>query len=146
MDTQDQIDWSECPLVEMKHGVQSGAPVLRGTRMPVSAIVDNFDDGVSVPEIAEQFEVPADRVEAIVAHAQSHRVAHPVDKSVPVGVRRFLHGHDVRTFTEMQWHPQLENGELPPSAASQHLTNASAPRSTPTRRRPGFLRYRLQSG
>jgi hypothetical protein len=34
------------------------------------------------------------------------------DKNVPVGVRRFLAGHDVRTFVEMQWHPQLENGEL----------------------------------
>jgi hypothetical protein len=34
------------------------------------------------------------------------------DKNVPVGVRRFLSGHVVLTFTEMQWHPQLENGEL----------------------------------
>jgi len=34
------------------------------------------------------------------------------DKNVPVGVRRFLTGHEVRTFVEMQWHPQLENGEL----------------------------------
>jgi predicted nuclease of predicted toxin-antitoxin system len=34
------------------------------------------------------------------------------DKNVPVGVRRFLSKHDVRTFVEMQWHPQLENGEL----------------------------------
>lgn len=34
------------------------------------------------------------------------------DKNVPVGVRRFLSGHEVRTFVEMQWHPQLENGEL----------------------------------
>jgi predicted nuclease of predicted toxin-antitoxin system len=34
------------------------------------------------------------------------------DKNVPVGVRRFLPGHEVRTFVEMQWHPQLENGEL----------------------------------
>jgi len=39
----EKIDWSECPLVEVKPEVQSGAPVLRGTRMPVSAIVDNFD-------------------------------------------------------------------------------------------------------
>jgi len=44
-------------------------------------------------------------------------VAHPAhciltDKNVPVGVRRFLSGHEVRTFAEMQWHPQLENGEL----------------------------------
>jgi hypothetical protein len=34
------------------------------------------------------------------------------DKNVPVGLRRFLSGHEVRTFVEMQWHPQLENGEL----------------------------------
>lgn len=34
------------------------------------------------------------------------------DKNVPIGVRRFLSGHEVRTFVEMQWHPQLENGEL----------------------------------
>jgi hypothetical protein len=34
------------------------------------------------------------------------------DRNVPVGVRRFLPGHEVRTFVEMRWHPQLENGEL----------------------------------
>ena len=34
------------------------------------------------------------------------------DKNVPVGVRRFLLKHEVRTFVEMKWHPQLENGEL----------------------------------
>ena len=34
------------------------------------------------------------------------------DKNVPVGVRRFLSKHHVRTFVEMQWHPQVENGEL----------------------------------
>jgi uncharacterized protein (DUF433 family) len=78
MVTKEKIDWSECPLVEVKPEVQSGAPVLRGTRMPVNAIVDNFDYGVSVAEIAEQFEVPRDRVEAILAYAKSHRIARPV--------------------------------------------------------------------
>jgi hypothetical protein len=34
------------------------------------------------------------------------------DKNVPLGVRRLLPGHEVRTFVEMRWHPQLENGEL----------------------------------
>ena len=41
--------------------------------MPVGATVDNFDYGVSVAEIAEQFEVPLDRIEAIAAYAQSHQ-------------------------------------------------------------------------
>jgi predicted nuclease of predicted toxin-antitoxin system len=34
------------------------------------------------------------------------------DKNVPVGVRRFLAKHHVRTFVETGWHIQLENGEL----------------------------------
>ena len=76
MATEEQIDWSECPLVEVKPGVQSGAPVLRGSRMPVSAIVDNFDYGVSAAEIAEQFELSPDRIEAILTYAKSHRSAH----------------------------------------------------------------------
>ena len=58
--------------------MQCGAPVLRGTRMPVDAIVENFDYGVSAAEIAEQFEIPPERVEAILSYAKSHRVAHSV--------------------------------------------------------------------
>jgi uncharacterized protein (DUF433 family) len=76
--TEERIDWSQCPLVEMNPRVQSGAPVLRGTRMPVDAIVDNFDYGLSTAEISEQFEVAQDQVQAILTYAKSHRVAHPV--------------------------------------------------------------------
>ena len=78
MVSHENIDWSECPLVEVKPEVQSGVPVLRGTRMPVNAIVDNFDYGVSVAEIAQQFELPQERIEAILAYAKCYRVAHPV--------------------------------------------------------------------
>jgi len=78
MPAQETIDWSECPLVEVKPGVHSGAPVLCGTRMPVDAIADNFDYGVSISEIAEQFELSPERIEEIVAYAKGHRVAHPV--------------------------------------------------------------------
>jgi len=78
MAAEEQIDWSQCPLVEVNPHVQGGTPVLRGTRMPVNAIVDNFDYGVSVAEISEQFEVPQDRIEAILTYAKSHRVARPV--------------------------------------------------------------------
>lgn len=73
----EQIDWSQTSLVEINPRVQSGAPVLRGTRIPISAIVDNFSNGMSAAEIADQFQVSQDRVEAILAYAKSHRVAHP---------------------------------------------------------------------
>jgi len=78
MSAADQIDWSQCPLVEVKPKVQSGAPVLRGTRLPVSAIVNNFDDGLSPEEISEQFQVSVDRVREILAYVASHRIAHSV--------------------------------------------------------------------
>ena len=72
MEAKDRIDWS----VETMPGVHSGDPVLRGTRLPVAAIVDNFDYGVSAVEIAEQFEVSVDLIEAILAYAKAHRIAH----------------------------------------------------------------------
>lgn len=78
MAAQEKIDWSNCSLVEIKPGVLSGAAVLRGTRMPADAIVDNFDYGLSAAEIAEQFEISPDRVEAVLTYAKSHRIAHRV--------------------------------------------------------------------
>lgn len=66
-----QIDWSQCPLVEVNPNVQSGAPVLRRTRMPVSAIVDNSAYGLSIAEISEQFEIPQDLIQAILTYAKA---------------------------------------------------------------------------
>jgi uncharacterized protein (DUF433 family) len=77
MAARENIDWSECPLVEAKAQVHGGAPVLHGTRLPVGAIVDNFDYGLSVAEIAEQFEVPLDSVEAILAYLNNQRAWSP---------------------------------------------------------------------
>lgn len=78
MARREKVDWSECSLVEVTPLVESGAPVLRATRMPANAIVDNFDYGMSVAEIAEQFELSEEAVQAILTFAKSHRVAHPV--------------------------------------------------------------------
>ena len=78
MAPKEEIDWAQCPLVETNPRVLSGAPVLRGTRMPVDAIIGNFDYGMTVGEISQQFELPPSQVEAIVAYAQGYRIARPV--------------------------------------------------------------------
>jgi uncharacterized protein (DUF433 family) len=39
------LDWSQCPAVESVPGKVSGAWVLKGTRMPVSAIFENLEAG-----------------------------------------------------------------------------------------------------
>jgi len=69
------VDWSQCPLIEVDPEIQSGAPVLKGTRLPVSAIVDNAEYGLSVAEISEQFQVSPAQVKAILTYANGHRIA-----------------------------------------------------------------------
>ena len=39
----ENLDWSQCPLVEVIPGKVSGAPLLKNTRLPVEAITGNYD-------------------------------------------------------------------------------------------------------
>ena len=44
------IDSSTCSAVESRAGVYSGAWVFRGTRVPVAALFENLEGGVSLDE------------------------------------------------------------------------------------------------
>jgi len=61
-----EVDWSRCSLVEAIPGKLSGAPVLKGTRMPVQGIVDNYDAGLTPEEVSEVFDLPLAKVIAIL--------------------------------------------------------------------------------
>jgi uncharacterized protein (DUF433 family) len=63
------VDWSACPLVESRPNVQSGSWVLRGTRMPVEAIINNYQAGEDEAGIAEMFELPIGKVTEVLAFA-----------------------------------------------------------------------------
>jgi len=69
------MDWSECSLAEIKLGVQGGRPVLKGTRMPVDDIVDNWEAGEDELEIAANFRLPVDQVKAVLEYAAKHQNA-----------------------------------------------------------------------
>ena len=43
------------PHIERRSGVQGGRPVIKGTRFPVSSIVQNHRRGLSVDEILREF-------------------------------------------------------------------------------------------
>jgi uncharacterized protein (DUF433 family) len=49
------LDWSQCTAVESVPGKMSGAWVFRGTRMPVSAVFENLEDGVTIDELLELY-------------------------------------------------------------------------------------------
>lgn len=63
------LDWSQCPAVESVPGRLSGAWVFAGTRMPVSAVFENLEAGVTVDEIIEQFDVTREQINAVLEFA-----------------------------------------------------------------------------
>lgn len=64
------LDWSECAAVEGVPGKVSGAWVLRGTRMPVSAILENIEAGASIDDLMEWFDgLNRDQVQAVLEFA-----------------------------------------------------------------------------
>ena len=69
------MNWTDCPLVESKPGVQRGRPVLRGTRMPAGDVVDNWEAGVDEAEIASNFRLTLQQVRAILAYAAEQQQA-----------------------------------------------------------------------
>jgi len=50
------LDWSSCPAVESVPGKVSGAWVFRGTRIPVAAVFENLEDGLTIDEIVRMFD------------------------------------------------------------------------------------------
>jgi uncharacterized protein (DUF433 family) len=74
----EQIDWSDCPLVEIDPSRVSGRPVVKGTRMPVEDIIANYEYGVSISEISTQFQIPATIIKELLSYVERrHALARP---------------------------------------------------------------------
>ena len=54
-DTESEIDWAQCELIEQIPGKVSGRPIVRGTRILPDAIVNSFDAGEPVDLIHENY-------------------------------------------------------------------------------------------
>ena len=64
------LDWSQCPVVESVPGKVSGAWVLKGTRMPVSAIFENIEAGASINDIMQWYEgLDREQIRAVIEFA-----------------------------------------------------------------------------
>lgn len=48
-------DWTKCPEVERIAGKVSGSWLFTGTRVPVTALFENLEDGATVDEFLEWF-------------------------------------------------------------------------------------------
>lgn len=64
------IDWSTCPVVERSPLRVSGAWLFRGTRVPVTALFQNIEDGALLSEFVEWFPgVTMTQVRTVLEHA-----------------------------------------------------------------------------
>jgi len=64
------LDWSNCQAVESVPGKVSGAWVFRGTRMPVAAVFENLEDGLTIDEIVELYDgLTREQVQAVLDFA-----------------------------------------------------------------------------
>jgi uncharacterized protein (DUF433 family) len=49
------LDWNECSAVERVPGKVSGAWLFKDTRVPVSALFENLEDGATLADFLEWF-------------------------------------------------------------------------------------------
>jgi uncharacterized protein (DUF433 family) len=73
------LDWSRCAAVESVPGKVSGAWVFRGTRIPVAAVFENLEDGLTIDQIVQMFDgLTREQVRAVLDFA-----AHSLETSAP---------------------------------------------------------------
>lgn len=69
-------DWASCASVERHAEKMSGAWLFRGTRVPVTALFENLEDGASIDDFLEWFPgVQRAQVEAVLKHAEASLLA-----------------------------------------------------------------------
>ena len=70
MSPQSELGWTDCTAVERDPQRVSGAWVFRGTRIPVAALFQNLEDGVSLAEFVDLFPgVTTEQARAVLEHA-----------------------------------------------------------------------------
>ena len=67
------VDWSGCPIVEVVPGKVSGVPILKGTRVQADSVVENYEGGSPVEEIAYNFDLKPEDIRTVLAYAARQR-------------------------------------------------------------------------
>jgi uncharacterized protein (DUF433 family) len=77
LDTTQDIDWTQCELIECIPGKVSGRPVVRGTRIMPEAIVGSFELGESIEELHAGFPtLSVAQIQRSIEYAQARRERH----------------------------------------------------------------------
>jgi len=69
---EDIMDWSGCDLVEINPRKVSGVPIVKGTRVQADAIVENYEGGSGIEEIADNFAIPESTIRDLLEFVRCH--------------------------------------------------------------------------
>ncbi|HZD31321.1 MAG TPA: hypothetical protein VE779_06645 [Candidatus Angelobacter sp.] len=78
-----QLDWSQCPEVELVGDGTNELWLLRGTDAPVTEVLGALADGIPEPKIAEIFEIPPPQLARVIQFAAPPRLQRPQETSQP---------------------------------------------------------------
>lgn len=74
MNTETEIDWTACELIEQIPGKVSGRPIVRGTRIMPEGIVNSYAMGESIEEIHEDWpSLSVDQIRRLIEFASAYR-------------------------------------------------------------------------
>ena len=72
--TNTEIDWMACELIEAVPGKVSGKPVVRGTRIMPDAIANSYELGETIEELREGFPtLSIDQIKRLIEFAADQR-------------------------------------------------------------------------
>lgn len=68
------IDWSQCPDVEQIPGKVSGQWIVKDTRILADGVIENWAEGLSAREIAEEVYsgLGVERAHRLIEYARAH--------------------------------------------------------------------------
>jgi uncharacterized protein (DUF433 family) len=69
------MDWSQCSVVEVIPGKVSGAPILKHSRVTADAVLESYELGESVEDIAYSFELDPDDIRTVLTYAEARQTA-----------------------------------------------------------------------
>jgi uncharacterized protein (DUF433 family) len=68
------VDFRDCDFIEVVPGKQGGVPLVKGTRIPAAQIVEEYELGSPVEEIAENYpSITRDQISSLLAYAERHK-------------------------------------------------------------------------
>jgi uncharacterized protein (DUF433 family) len=74
LNTESDIDWTACELIERVPGKVSGRPIVRGTRIMPDGIVNSYDMGESIEDIREDWpSLSVAQITRLIEFAHEHR-------------------------------------------------------------------------